>query len=886
MEIPKSFEPKECEEKIYSEWEKSGLFECNPDSDKEPFTIVIPPPNVTGVLHVGHAMFVTLQDILTRWKRMKGFDTLWLPGTDHAGIATQMVVSKELQKEGVSKKDIGREKFLEYVWKWKKEKGDTILLQLRKLGASCDWSRTKFTLDDDLSRAVRFAFCSLYKEGLIYKGEYLINWCVSCETAISDLEVEYAETSGKLYYIRYKGEDNSYGIVVATTRPETLLGDTAVAVNPEDERYKKLIGKNVILPILGRKIPIIADSMVDKEFGTGAVKITPAHDPNDFEAGKRHNLPIIKVMNEKGEMTEEAGLYNGLQRFECRKRLLSDLEKEGLLIKVEPYKNSVGHCQRCKTVLESMVSKQWFLKIESLAKPAIAVVEKGEIEIIPEHWKKVYLNWMSEIHDWCISRQLWWGHRIPAFSCSSCRKSAGENDPEKKLVSMDDIKLCPYCGGELTQEKDVLDTWFSSQLWPFSTLGWPDDTKELKRYYPTSVMETGYDILFFWVARMIMAGLKFTGKIPFQKVFLHGLVRDAHGKKMSKTAGNVLDPLDLINKYGADAVRFTLSILCVPGTDVNLDPKRMEGYKAFANKLWNASRFVLLQIDKKPEQPNFSNLSLWDKWILREVEKTAKNINNSLQNFKFYEASDSIYHFVWHSYCDWYLEAAKTTLIGNSSEERKNCVKWVLLKVLKDSLKLLHPFMPFVTEELWQKIKDDDEPFLIVSNYPEGDEVFSDSVEKKIEEICEIVSSIRNIRTEKKVPPSKQIDVSIEAFSEEAKFLIEENLNEIKTLARISNFSFATEQLNGEIYLTALTKVAKIYVLNLETKIDKEKEREKLFSELKKITDEKQKFKNKLNNQNFIERAPKEVIEKHKEILLTFEKKELELKELLQKLQH
>ncbi len=883
MEIPKSYEPKECEERIYAIWDKEGIFKSDPESRKEPFVIVIPPPNVTGVLHVGHAMFVTLQDILIRWKRMQGYDALWLPGTDHAGIATQMVVSRELEKQGISRQKIGREKFLEYVWNWKREKGDTILLQLRKLGASCDWSKTRFTLDEDLSRAVRYAFYSLYKEGLIYKGEYLINWCVSCETAISDLEVDYVETKGKLYYIRYRGEDGSDGIVVATTRPETLLGDTAVAVNPEDSRFKHLIGKNVVLPILKRKIPVIVDSMVDKEFGTGAVKITPAHDPNDFEVGKRHNLDVIKVMNEKGVMTEEAGPYKGDSRFECRKKILNDLEKEGLLVKVEPYMHYVGHCQRCRNVLESMVSKQWFVKIDSLARAAIEVVEKGEIEIIPEHWKKVYLNWMREIHDWCISRQLWWGHRIPAFTCTSCGKGAGDNDPKRILVSMEDIKECPYCGGKVVQEEDVIDTWFSSQLWPFSTLGWPDETEEFKKYYPTSVMETGYDILFFWVARMIMAGLKFTGRIPFRRVFLHGLVRDAHGKKMSKTAGNVLDPLDLIDKYGADAVRFTLSILCVPGTDVNLDPKRMEGYRAFANKLWNASRYVLLQIEEKPNKPDFSKLSLWDKWILREAGIVSLKINEALENFKFYEASDSIYHFVWHSYCDWYVEAAKATLTGNFSEERKNAVKWVLLKVLNDILKLLHPFMPFVTEELWRKINGEGKSFLAIEHYPEGENLFDSSVSTDIEDLCEFVSSIRNIRTEKQIPPSKFIDAFVHPSSEACRILIENNLSEIKTLAKLSKLSF-NGGFDSENALKTVTKIGKVFVINSEVKIDKEKERERLNNELKKISLEKQRFANKLQNVNFIEKAPKEVIEKHREILANIEKKEMEIQEILSKL--
>ena len=882
MEIPKSFEPKDYEDRIYKMWEENGCFKADPKSDKEPFVIVIPPPNVTGALHVGHAMFVTLQDILIRWKRMEGFDALWLPGTDHAGIATQMVVSKELEKKGIKRTEIGREKFLEYVWQWKREKGDTILHQLRKLGASCDWSRTKFTLDDDLSKAVRTAFVKLYKEGLIYKGEYLINWCVSCETAISDLEVEHFEKEGKLYYIKYPFENGDGEVVVATTRPETLLGDSAIAVHPDDERYKDLIGKNVILPLLKRKIKVIADEMVDKEFGTGAVKITPAHDPNDFEAGKRHDLEFIKVMNEKGIMTDNAGIYKELSRYECRKKVVSDLEKEGLLLKIEKHKHSIGHCQRCGNMIEPMVSKQWFLKIDSLAKPAIEVVENGEIEIIPDHWRKVYLNWMNDIHDWCISRQLWWGHRIPAYSCQSCGKSAGENDLERKLASIEPLTSCPYCGGILNQEEDVLDTWFSSQLWPFSTLGWPEETEDFKKYYPTAVMETGYDILFFWVARMIMAGLKFTGKKPFHKVFLHGLVRDKHGKKMSKTSGNVLDPLDLIDKYGADALRFTLSILCVPGTDVNLDPKRMEGYKAFANKIWNASRFVLMQIEEGFEgKIKEESLSLWDRWILNEFEKTAKSINQSLEEFKFYEASHTIYHFLWHSYCDWYVEVSKSVLTQDETEERKNNVKSVLVKVLIDSLKLLHPFMPYITEELWQKLKGEEIGFISLQSYPKGEKYEYSPIEEEIDDICDLITAIRNVRAEKGIAPSNKITIFLEPLSQNFKKMVEANISEIKMLAKVEELSFETGKLQNEGFASSVCKMAKVFVLIPEDEKHQQKEKERLSSELAKLQKDREKFLNKLNNPSFVERAPEEVIKRHKEILAEIELKSGEIEKLL-----
>ena len=885
MEIPKQFEPKDCEEKIYAEWQKAGLFEADPGSGKKPYTIVIPPPNVTGVLHAGHAMFVTLQDILIRWRKMQGFDTLWLPGTDHAGIATQMIVSRELEKQGIDRAGIGREAFLEHIWRWKHEKGGAILTQLMKLGASCDWSRTKFTLDEDLSRSVRYAFVSLYNEGLIYRGEYIINWCPSCGTALSDLEVEHKDKEGKLYHIRYAGEDGGEGVVVATTRPETLLGDTAVAVHPGDERYSGLIGKRVVLPVLGRKLPVIADEMVDRDFGTGAVKITPAHDPNDFAAGRRHKLPVIKVMDERGRMTKEAGPYEGLDRFECRKKIVEELEKSGLLIKIDTHKHAVGHCQRCRTTLESMVSFQWFLKIDSLAKPAIEAVESGEIEIIPEHWQKVYVNWMKELHDWCISRQLWWGHRIPAWSCLSCGKSAGDNDPERKMVSMDDMSACPYCGGAVSQDEDVLDTWFSSQLWPFSTLGWPGNTADFARYYPTSVMETGYDILFFWVARMIMAGLKFTGKVPFTKVFLHGLVRDAHGKKMSKTVGNVLDPLELIDKYGADAVRFTLAILCVPGTDVNLDPKRMEGYKAFANKIWNASRFVLMQTgDELPPKPDDRDLGLWDRWILGEVSELSGKVNASLEAFRFYEASDMIYHFLWHTYCDWYVEAAKATLTSDGPPARKEAVRWVLVEVLDRSLRLLHPFMPFITEELWQKIKKEGDSWLAAASYPAGGEYPSDEgVSKRIDDLCEVITTVRNIRAEKGISPSQPLDLYLDPLDGDFGSLVEGNRNELRTLARLGALALLKGSGPEEGLLPAVTACCRLFIKPPQARIDYEHEKKRLSDELKKVSTEKAKYEAKLSNPSFTERAPKEVVERHRQLLAEFEGREAEIRNALAK---
>jgi len=880
MELDKQYDPKSCEARWYTRWEAEGAFAAHPESGREPYTIVIPPPNVTGVLHSGHAMFVTLQDILIRWKRMQGFDALWIPGTDHAGIATQMVVSKELEKQGLKKEGLGREKFLEKVWEWRREKGDTILRQLRVLGASCDWSRTRFTLDPDLSHAVRTAFVRLYGEGLLYRGEYMINWCPSCGTALSDLEAEHEDKAGNLWHIRYPLEGGSpgEGIVVATTRPETLLGDTAVAVHPEDERYRAWVGRSVLLPVLGRPIPVIADSMVDRAFGTGAVKITPAHDPNDFEAGKRHGLARVVVIGLDGRMTAEAGPYAGQDRFQARKGIVKQLETEGLLVEIKPHAHAVAHCQRCRTVVEPAVSKQWFLRIEPLAGPAREAVEKGDVRIVPDHWRKVYLNWMSEIHDWCISRQLWWGHRIPAFYCDACGKGAGGEDPDHRMVSMEDLTACPYCGGAVRQDPDVLDTWFSSQLWPFSTLGWPEGTADFQRYYPTAVLETGYDILFFWVARMIMAGLHFTGKAPFREVFLHGLVRDAHGRKMSKTLGNVVDPLELVDQYGADAVRFTLAILCVPGTDVALDTKRMEGYRAFANKLWNACRFVLLQVgDEVPVRPAEATLGPWDRWILGELERTARSVNESLEGYRFYEAADTLYHFTWHAFCDWYLEASKPSL--NAGGARAGATRWTLATVLDGLLRLLHPFMPFVTEELWQKVPGN-AGLLMTAVYPSGEGRPAEAA--PVEALQELVTRLRNLRAEKGMSPGVPLEVVVIPAEPSSGETLAGSMEEVAFLARLSGVRLETELPDGEGWAQGASTLGRFAARAPEASPeDAARERVRLEGELKRVQAERDKFAAKLQNPSFVEKAPAEVVEKNRRLLAEFDRKVEDLRQAL-----
>src|SRR3990170_6253726 len=708
--MEKIFEPKKIEERWYKFWLEKGYFHANENSDKKSYCIVIPPPNITGALHIGHALNNTIQDILTRWKRMEGFNTLWMPGTDHAGIATQNVIERQLLAEGTDRHKLGREEFVERVWKWKERSGGDIIRQLKRLGASCDWERERFTMDEGLSKAVREVFVRLYDEGLIYKGDRLINWCPRCHTALSDLEVEHEEQKGHLYHIKYPVKNTSDFITIATTRPETMLGDTAVAVNPDDERYKNFTGKIVTLPIVNREIPVIADSYVDKNFGTGALKITPAHDPNDFEIGTRHNLLQVKVIAEDGTMNENAGKYKGLDRFKCRKALLSDLENEGFLIKVEDYVHSVGKCYRCKTIVEPNLSKQWFVKIKPLSEPALEAVKDGRIRIIPKGWENTYFEWMNNIKDWCISRQIWWGHRIPAWNCLDCGDIT---------VSKTDVKECSKCKSKnIEQESDVLDTWFSSALWPFSTLGWPENTKELEAFYPTSVLVTSFDILFFWVARMIMMGLKFRGDIPFRDVYIHALVRDSEGQKMSKSKGNVIDPLIMMEKYGTDAFRFTLAAFAAQGRDIKLSEERIEGYRNFANKIWNAFRFAMMNLEdyissqdivgqgfslavSKPEGLPY-NLQLSDRWIISRLQKAIADTRKGLTEYKFNESAGTIYQFFWHELCDWYIEIIKPRLAA-SPEERKTAQS-VLLYVMENSLRLLHPFMPFITEELWQQL--------------------------------------------------------------------------------------------------------------------------------------------------------------------------------------
>ncbi|HEX9161472.1 MAG TPA: valine--tRNA ligase [Thermoanaerobaculia bacterium] len=756
-ELDTRYDPKTFEQRIYAKWESEGYFTPDIDRDRPKFSIVIPPPNVTGRLHIGHALVNTLQDIVVRWKRMSGFNTLWLPGTDHAGIATQMLVDRDLARQGISRFDLGREKFVEKVWEWKEKYGGEIIEQLKRLGASADWTRSRFTLDEGLSRAVRYVFVKLYEDGLIYRDLAMVNWCPNCRTAISDVEVEFREREGKLWHIDYPVEGSDRRLTVATTRPETMLGDTALAVHPDDDRYRSLIGRYAILPIANRRIPIIADSiLVDPEFGTGVVKVTPAHDKNDYEAGKRNDLPQLQVIDEAGRMTPEAGAeFAGLDRFDARKKVLEKLEEQGFLSSVKTYQNAVGVHGKCDTDVEPMISRQWFVKIDPLARPAIDVVRDGTIQIIPESWEATYFNWMENIHDWTISRQLWWGHRIPAFYCANGHMT----------VSMDDPAQCPQCGSTgMRQETDVLDTWFSSALWPFSTMGWPDNTPDYEIFYPTDVLITGFDILFFWVARMIMMGLRFTGRAPFHQVFLNGLVRDEHGDKMSKTKGNVIDPLDVIEEVGADALRFTLAIFA-SGRDIPLGKSRIQGYSAFVNKIWNASRFALMHLDvelKDAGAIDRDNLRSIERWILSRLNETTKAVNKSLSAFRFDEASNAIYQFFWHEFCDWYIEMVKPVLLGKHGDvgEQKKA-KRVLLEVLDRSLRLLHPFMPFVTEEIWQKLGGV-EASIMTAPYPIGEEVLEDSeAERMIAAVKSIITTVRNVRAERGFTPKDRFRLFI-----------------------------------------------------------------------------------------------------------------------------
>jgi len=859
-EIEKTYNPQSVEGKIYDRWIEKDYFHAVIDHDKEPFTIVIPPPNITGQLHMGHALDNTMQDILIRFKRMQGYCTLWLPGTDHASIATEAKIVEKMAEEGITKEDIGREGFLERAWEWKRQYGNRIVEQLKKLGSSCDWKRERFTMDEGLSKAVIEVFVRLYEKGLIYRGERIINWCPKCGTSISDAEVEYEEKDGHFWHIRYPVKDSDEYIEVATTRPETMLGDTAVAVHPDDERYKHLIGKTVILPLVNREIPIIADTYVEREFGTGVVKITPAHDPNDFEVGLRHNLEIINVMNEDATINENGGKYKGLDRYEARKQVVKDLEEQGYLVNIKPHKHNVGSCYRCETVIEPRVSWQWFVKMKPLAEPAIEVVRNGTIKFVPERFSKIYFNWMENIQDWCISRQLWWGHRIPAYYCTDCGEMMVERTAPDK---------CSKCGStNLKQDEDVLDTWFSSALWPFSTLGWPEMTEDLKYFYPTNVLVTGYDIIFFWVARMIFSGLEQMGKEPFKYVLIHGLVRDAQGRKMSKSLGNGIDPLDVIEKYGTDALRYALTAGTSPGNDMRFSEEKLEASRNFANKVWNAFRFVMMNFDDEIDfgKVDESNFTVADKWILSRINTVAREVTENLEKFELGIGLGKIYEFIWEEFCDWYIELVKPRLYDREAKGRLEAL-YVLNKVLTNSMKLLHPFMPFITEEIYGHLITDDES-IVISKWPEYTEgVLYPTEERIMEFIMESVRGIRNIRAEMNVPASRK---SKAIFVTQDELLAKVIKDEASTFGRLASISEAAVSKDKEgISNDAVAVVvngAEIY-LPLEDLIDIEKEIERLKKEEENLKKELERVNKKLGNEEFVSKAPAAVVDAEREKL-------------------
>ena len=857
-ELPKQYDPTQVESQIYQMWLDSDCFKAEPDPDKKPYSIVMPPPNVTGQLHMGHALDSTLQDILTRYKRMEGYSALWLPGTDHAGIATQIKVEEELRvKEGKTRYDLGREKFLERVWAWKEKYGSRIVEQQRKLGVSCDWSRSRFTMDEGCSKAVREAFCEMYDKGLIYKGSRIINWCPHCLTALSDAEVEYVDKPGHLWYIRYPLSDGSGDIVVATTRPETMMGDTGVAVNPEDEKFKHLIGKTCILPIMNREIPIVGDEYCEIGFGTGAVKMTPAHDPNDFEVGLRHNLEVIRVIADDGTINENGGKYNGMDRYECRKAIVKDLEEQGYLIKTEPYSHNVGTCYRCHNDVEPLISAQWFVKMEPLAKEAIRVVNDGTIKFVPERFTKTYINWMENVHDWCISRQLWWGHQIPAWYCDEC----GHIN-----VKREDPTECEKCGCKhLTREEDVLDTWFSSALWPFSTMGWPDkDAADLNYWYPTSVMVTGYDIIFFWVARMIFSGMEQMKKEPFKTVFIHGLVRDDKGRKMSKSLGNGIDPLEMAEKYGADALRFNLITGNSPGNDMRFYVEKCEAMRNFANKIWNASRYVLMNLTVEENGlPDAADLEIEDKWVLSKLNTLIKEVTENMDAYELGVASAKVYDFIWDTYCDWYIELTKARLYGED-EKSKLAAQKVLVYVLDQFLRLLHPFMPFITEEIWQAIPHEGR-FLMLADWPKYDENLNFSVEAAhMESVMNAIRSIRNRRAEMNVPPSKKSTLYVVSDKGE---IFRQGTGFICRLAYADQVIICDSDPEGhENMVCVVTNDAKLYI-PLEELIDFEKELARIEKEKANCLKQIAMFEGKLSNEAFVSRAPEKVVAEQREKL-------------------
>ena len=867
IEMEKTYDPQKVEARLYEKWEKNGYFHARPNTGKPPYTIVIPPPNITGKLHMGHALDNTLQDTLIRYKRMNGYETLWMPGTDHASIATEVKIVEAMRKEGLNKKDIGREAFLKRAWDWRNEYGTTIVKQLRKMGSSCDWERERFTMDEGCSRAVTKVFIDLYNKGLIYRGDRIINWCPKCKTALSDAEVEYEEQASHLWHIRYDAPDGSYGITVATTRPETMLGDTAIAVNPEDPRYKDIIGKNVVIPAVGREIPIVADEYCEMDFGTGAVKITPGHDPNDFEVGQRCGLPILRCFTDDGHINELGGKYAGMDRFKCREAIVNDLRESGNLVKIEDYAHNVGTCYRCHTTIEPIVSKQWFVSMKPLAKPAIEAVRSGDIRFEPERFSKTYFNWMENIRDWCISRQLWWGHRIPAYYCDEC----GE-----MVVAAEAPEKCPKCGGAMHQDEDVLDTWFSSGMWPFSTLGFPDETEELKYFYPTSTLVTGYDIIFFWIARMIVFGMEVMKQKPFDTVYVHGIVRDSLGRKMSKSLGNGIDPLDVIEKYGADPLRFSLLTGNSAGNDMRFYWEKVEAARNFCNKVYNAARFVLMSADEDaPAYPELDRLEVADKWILHRLNEVIAEVTANLDGFDLGLAAQKVYDFIWMEFCDWYIEVAKSRLYGEDADAKRT-VSSVLRYVLRVSMKLLHPVMPFITEEIFLQLSD--EETIMLSAWPKQDESFRFAEDAQyMENLMELVRSIRNLRAEMKVPASQKIDIRV-ITSKETEETYRGMSGYLVKLATANNVTVASEK--GEIPKNDLHVVSTGLeaVIPLASMIDLAKEKDRIVKEIERVKGEIARAQAKLSNQGFVAKAPAAVIEaeqgkleKAKEMLVKLE---------------
>ena len=872
-ELAKTYDPKGMEDRIYADWLEKKYFHAEVDRSRKPFTIVMPPPNITGKLHMGHALDNTLQDILIRYKRMQGFNALWVPGTDHASISTEVKVIGQLKEEGIDKNELGREGFLKRTWEWREEYGRTIVDQLKKLGSSCDWDRERFTMDEGCSKAVQEVFLRLYKKGYIYKGSRIINWCPVCNTSISDAEVEHEEQAGHFWHINYPIKDSDKFVEIATTRPETMLGDTALAVNPDDERYQDIIGKTVILPLVGREIPVIADAYVDKEFGTGVVKITPAHDPNDFEVGRRHNLPEINILNDDATINENGGKYAGMDRYEARKAIVKELEEQGLLVKVEDHVHNVGTHDRCGTTVEPMIKQQWFVKMEEMAKPAIEAVKNGDLTFVPERFDKTYLHWLENIRDWCISRQLWWGHRIPAYYCDDC----GEI-----VVDSEMPRVCPKCGcTHFTQDPDTLDTWFSSALWPFSTLGWPEKTEDLDYFYPTDVLVTGYDIIFFWVIRMVFSGYEQTGKCPFHHVLIHGLVRDSLGRKMSKSLGNGIDPLEIIDQYGADALRFTLVTGNAPGNDMRFYMERVEASRNFANKIWNASRFILMNIEKAevPEQMNPEELTGADKWILSKVNRLAQDVTVNMDKYELGIAVQKLYDFIWEEFCDWYIEMVKPRLYSEE-DQTKAAALWTLKTVLTNALKLLHPYMPFITEEIFRNLTDEES--IMISAWPEYKEEWNFTEEEaEVELIKEAVRAIRNTRSSMNVPPSKKAQVFVVSENEKVRGVFERSSLFFATLAYASQVTVQADKTGiGEDAVSALIPDAAVYMPFAEL-VDLEKELERLKKEEERLTKELARVNGMLNNEKFMSKAPQSKVDEEREKLAKYTQMMAQVKEHL-----